>query len=295
MKKFIVHIHQIALVILLWAFHSPMLLAQNNADSTLQLWPDGVPSAVAQTDLDKPKISVFLPNSKSNVKTGVVIFPGGGYAQLAMEKEGYKVAKWFNSLGIAAFVVQYRLGMRYQHPAQIMDAQKALASVRQKADSWGINLENLGVMGFSAGGHLASTAGTHFNHPYIEIENKDVLRPDFMILIYPVITMKDDYTHRGSRTHLLGDEADSNLITRLSNELQVNANTPPVFLIHGTDDSAVPVENSLEFYNALLDYNVPAEMHLFEHGPHGFGLAFDDPVLSTWTDLCRNWLKSKGF
>jgi len=278
-------------------YHTTGALAQSGADTVLPLWPDGLPNAVSDTltDLDKPEISVFLPDNKEAVKTGVVIFPGGGYAHLAIDKEGNKVAEWFNNMGIAAFVVRYRLGMRYHHPSQVMDAQKAILTVRKKADSWGLTLQNVGVMGFSAGGHLASTAGTHFRQSYVEGTSPDLLRPDFMILIYPVVTMQDDYTHQGSRRHLLGENPGPGHISLLSNELQVNSTTPPAFLIHGSDDKAVPVENSLQFYKALLDYNIPVEMHLFEHGPHGFGMALDHPVLSQWTELCAEWLESRGY
>lgn len=285
----------LSVLFILLIYLSTAALAQQGADTVLPLWPDGAPGAMADTELDKPEISVYLPEAKAEVKTGVVIFPGGGYAQLAMDKEGYKVAEWFNDMGIAAFVVRYRLGIRYHHPSQIMDAQKAISTVRKKAEGWGITLKNVGVMGFSAGGHLASTAGTHFGQSYIEGTSSDLLRPDFMILIYPVVTMQDDYTHRGSRKHLLGENPERDHIALLSNELQVSSNTPPAFFIHGSDDKAVPVENSIQFYKALLDYNVPAEMHLFEHGPHGFGMALDHPVLSKWTELCAKWLNSRGY
>ncbi|SHF48924.1 Acetyl esterase/lipase [Fodinibius roseus] len=267
---------------------------------TLSLWPEGAPEAQGDSDLDTPTLTVYLPEKAATSQTGVVIFPGGGYAHLAMDHEGRQVAEWLNSLGIAAFVVKYRLGTRYHHPSQLKDAQRAIRLVRANAGRWNISTSHIGVLGFSAGGHLASTAGTHFEgdygstgtagDPLEEIEP----RPDFMILIYPVITMKPDYTHRGSRNHLLGENPDEEMVQFLSNESRVTENTPPAFLVHGSNDRSVPVQNSLQFYEALLKHGVPAEMHLFEDGPHGFGLAPEDEELSQWPDLCERWMKSRG-
>lgn len=273
---------------------------ERKADSlTLRLWPEGVPDARGNTDLDRPTLTAYLPEKEASSQTGVVVFPGGGYAHLAMDHEGRQVAEWLNSLGIAAFVVKYRLGPRYKHPSQLMDAQRAIRMVRANAGRWNVRTNQIGVLGFSAGGHLAATAGTHFEGgnaaaPAHSLERFDT-RPDFMILIYPVITMKTDYTHRGSRNHLLGENPVEELVQYLSNETRVTGNTPPAFLVHGSNDTAVPVQNSLQFYEALLKHDVPVEMHLFEDGPHGFGLAPEDEELSQWTDLCEQWLKSRGY
>ncbi|MFH5884636.1 alpha/beta hydrolase [Halalkalibaculum sp. DA3122] len=278
-----------------WVVASPVT-AQDGADETLMLWPGGVPNAEGETDQDNPTLTVFLPEKSSANGTGVVIFPGGGYAHLAMEKEGYKVARWLNEQGVAAFVVKYRLGMRYHHPSPLNDAQQAIRTVRAHADKWGVQKDKLGILGFSAGGHLASTAGTHFDMGdprAADSVERQSSRPDFMVLVYPVVTMQMDYTHQGSRRHLLGNDPDRQLVEYLSNEKQVTGQTPPAFIIHGTNDTAVPVQNSLQFYEALLEHEVPAEMHLFEDGPHGFGLAPDDPELSTWTTLCENWMRSR--
>lgn len=262
------------------------------------LWPEGAPGAKGNSELDQPSVTVFLPQTEKSTGTGIVVFPGGGYSHLAMDHEGYQVARWLNEIGIAAFVVKYRLGERYRHPVQLEDAQRAIRLVRSKAESWEVNTEKIGVLGFSAGGHLASTAGTHFE--LAKADGSDPIdrfssRPDFMVLVYPVITMQADYTHQGSRFHLLGDNPGNELVSLLSNEAQVTGQTPPAFIIHGSNDSAVPVQNSIQFYTAMQEHNIPVEMHLFEDGPHGFGLAPDDPELSHWIDLCEQWMKSRGF
>lgn len=272
-------------------------IAQDGADDQLLLWPDGAPDTQGNEDIDRPDMTVFLPDPSEATGTGVVVFPGGGYQHLAMEKEGYKVARWLNELGVAAFVVKYRLGERYNHPSQVNDAHQAIRMVRDNASEWGVEKDRLGILGFSAGGHLASTAGTQFSDGDPSASNsidRQSSRPDFMVLIYPVVTMKMDYTHQGSRRNLLGPNPDQQLVEQLSNEMQVTDQTPPTFIVHGTNDSGVPVQNSLQFYNALLKNGVPAEMHLFQDGPHGFGLAPDDPQLSTWTKLCENWMLGLG-
>lgn len=262
----------------------------------IMLWPEGAPGAKGTTPKDQPSITVFEPASEAN-GTAVLICPGGGYAMEAMEKEGYKVAEWLNSLGITAFVLKYRHGDRYQYPAPMQDAKRAMKLIRSRAQKWNINPDKVGILGFSAGGHLASTVGTHWKHQVVpdRFAEFDVSpRPDFMILIYPVITMKDAFTHQGSKTMLLGKQPDRELVKLLSNEEQVTAQTPPTFLVQGTNDQAVPVENSVAFYRALHEHGVPVEMHLFEEGPHGFGLAQDDAELSAWLLLCKNWMRSRG-
>ncbi|HPP01115.1 MAG TPA: alpha/beta hydrolase [bacterium] len=259
----------------------------------LLLWPEGAPGAKGTEEKDKPALTVYLPEGNAT-GAAVVICPGGGYGGLAMDHEGRQVAQWLNQAGIAGLILKYRIAPDYQHPAPMQDALRAMRLARAHAEEWHIDPGKIGIMGFSAGGHLASTVGTHFDYgqpaaadPVERLSSK----PNFMILVYPVITMINDYTHRGSRKNLLGENPDPALIKNLSNHLQVLAYSPPTFLVHTMNDAAVPVENSLLFYQALRYQGVPAEMHLFEQGPHGFGLAPNDPVLSHWPALCLNWLK----
>ncbi|MDB4891176.1 MAG: alpha/beta hydrolase, partial [Gemmatimonadetes bacterium] len=244
-------------------------------------------------------ITPYLPPAGIANGTAVVIFPGGGYQHLSMEKEGSDVANWLTSTGVTAFVVRYRLGPKYHHPVMLGDAQRAIRTVRSRATEWGVDPARVGIIGFSAGGHLASTAGTHFDagvatsSDVIERANS---RPDFMLLLYPVITMRDDsITHRGSRNNLLGNTPDDALVRLMSNELQVTRNTPPTFIVHSTDDKTVPIENSLMFYQALRNNAVPVEMHVFEYGGHGFGLAPNDATLATWTTLAESWMRRHGW
>jgi acetyl esterase/lipase len=261
------------------------------------LWAGGAPGAKGDSAQDRPTLTAYpLPAGRGS-GAAVVILPGGGYQHLAMEKEGYAVARWLNTLGIAAFVVQYRLGPTYHHPSELMDAQRAIRTVRSRAAQLGIDPAKIGIMGFSAGGHLASTAGTHFdagNPRASDPIDRASSRPDFMILGYPVITLKDPYAHKGSRTYLLGANSDPALVASLSNETQVTKDTPPTFLVHTSDDSTVPVENSILFYQALHRAGVPAELHIFETGPHGFGLGGRNPVLSTWPFILESWLRARG-
>jgi acetyl esterase/lipase len=245
---------------------------------------------------DVPTITPFLV-AQTTRSAAVVICPGGGYSHLSDIREGSDVAKWLNSLGISAFVLKYRLGMRYHQPNQLLDAARAVRTVRSRAKDWNIDPNRIGILGFSAGGHLASTLGTHFDKgkPDAADEIDRVSsRPDLMILIYPVITMSE-WTHKGSKITLLGDNAPADLVNLYSNELHVTKETPPTFLAHAVNDPAVPVENSLLFADALRKAGVPFEMHLYERGPHGFGLAPNNPVLETWTTLCANWLAAHGF
>ncbi len=262
---------------------------------TIMLWPNGAPGAKGHSSKDKPWISIFTPSSSKANGTAVLVCPGGGYAGEAMKKEGYKVSQWLNSLGVTAFVLKYRHGPRYQYPAPFLDAMRAMHLIRKHADKWSVDTGRVGIMGFSAGGHLASTVGTHWNHPAVDsVDNLAAVsaRPDFMILAYPVITMKNTFTHHGSRNMLLGKYPDSSLVHLLSNETQVTRKTPPTFLVQGTNDQAVPVRNSIAFYKALHAHHVSVEMHLFENGPHGFGLAQDEPALSIWPKLCKNWMQT---
>ncbi len=237
------------------------------------------------TDPDPSSITAYLPAAGTATGTAVIVCPGGGYAHLSMEKEGSDVARWLNTSGVAAFVLKYRLGPKFHHPSQLDDAQAAIRIVRSQAASFGVLPNRIGIMGFSAGGHLAATASTHF---------ETATRPDFAILCYPVIAFGAPYTHKGSQEMLLGKDADPKLIEELSAEKHVTANTPPTFLFHTNADTGVPAENSLGYYEALRKAGVPAEIHIYERGPHGVGLAPQDPVLSTWTARLADWLKVHG-
>ena len=258
------------------------------------LWPNGAPGALGTEEVDKPSLTYYLP--KSPVGTAVIVCPGGGYQHLAMDHEGEQIAKWLNSLGISAVVLQYRLGPKYHHPAMINDAQRAIRTIRSKSASLHVQPDRIGIWGFSAGGHLASTAATHFdagNPNAADPIDRASSRPDFAILAYPVISL-GEYAHVGSRDNLLGKNPDPKLVEDLSNDLRVTPQTPPTFLFHTTADATVPVENSVRFYLALRKAGVPAEMHIFQNGPHGVGLAPTDATLSAWGGLLANWLRDRG-
>ncbi|MGC1784810.1 MAG: alpha/beta hydrolase [Acidobacteriaceae bacterium] len=261
------------------------------------LWPNGAPGAVGTTALDKPTITVYLP-AQNPTHTGIVICPGGGYVTLAIDKEGTQVAHWLNERGVAAFVLTYRLGPRYHYPTQLLDAQRAIRYVRSHAAEYGLDSNHIGIWGFSAGGHLASTAGTHFdagNSDTIDLIERASSRPDFMVLAYPVISMEPGITHMGTLHFLLGEQPKPMLENELSNETQVTPQTPPTFLFSTTSDETVPVMNSVLFYEALLRAGVPAELHIFERGHHGVGLAQDNPQLRMWPVLLQNWLHLHGW
>jgi acetyl esterase/lipase len=262
------------------------------------LWPKGAPGAVGAEDGDRPRLTIYLPPAGKANGTAVVVCPGGGYGHLAVGHEGKEPAEWLVNHGVAAFVLQYRLAPRYRHPAPLQDAQRALRTIRARAKEWSLDPGRIGIWGFSAGGHLASTAGTHFDDGKFDASDpieRVSCRPDFLILCYPVITFTDDRVmHKGSRSNLLGKEPDAQLIENLSNEKQVTARTPPTFLFHTNDDKAVPPENSVLFYLALRQAGVPAELHIYEPGRHGVGLASKDPILSSWPERLAAWLKVRG-
>ena len=245
-----------------------------------------------------PTLSVFLPKESKPNQAAVLIFPGGGYQHLAIDKEGTKVAQWFNTLGIAAFVVKYRLPsdliMKNKAVGPLQDAQEAMRYVRQNAAKWNIDPNKIGIMGFSAGGHLASTLATHYDDKTYETTSKISARPDFSLLIYPVISMQNEITHKGSQTSLLGTNPSQTLIDSFSNEKRVTAHTPPTFLIHASDDDVVLSENSINYYLALKRNNVPAELHIYEKGGHGFGLGAND-TSKFWIRDCEEWLKNHGY
>lgn len=262
------------------------------------LWPNGAPGAKGDTPNDKPTLTICLPDPDKATGSAVVICPGGGYGFVAMDHEGRQIAQWFNSLGVAGIIVDYRHRKKgYGHPAPLEDAQRAIRTVRARAGELKIDPSRIGIMGFSAGGHLASTAGTHFDKgdPNAADPIQRVsCRPDFMILCYPVILFDSPYTHRGSQENLLGKNADPKLVASLSNEKQVTSNTPPTFLFHTDEDKAVPVENSIQFYMALHQAKVPAELHVFLLGQHGLGLALKTPGTSMWSKCCEAWLRNRG-
>jgi len=277
---------------------------------SIPLYPDGVPNSkpapAAYTEkiednrisfVTVPTITPFLPEKGVANGTAVVIFPGGGYGRLAMDHEGWAVAKAFNQLGVTAFVVKYRLPsddiMVDKTIGPLQDAQQAVLMVRKHAAEWGVNPNKVGIIGFSAGGHLASTEGTHFNKLVIEDKDNISVRPDFMILLYPVITF-GEYAHVGSRENLIGKHPSAELLELYSNEKQITPNTPPTFLVHAGDDNVVPVQNSLMFYDELLKNKVKAEMHIFQEGGHGFGLN-NPKSKDKWIDWCKNWLNENGF
>lgn len=274
------------------------LVAAAAANPTPELlWPGGAPGALGTGDVDKPTLTAYLVDPARNTGTAVVVCPGGGYVHLAMDHEGQQIAAYLNTLGINAFVLKYRLGPRYHHPAELSDAQRAIRTVRSRAAALHIAPDRIGIWGFSAGGHLASSAGTHFDkgdpHAADPID-RAASRPDFMVLAYPVITFTTEYVHKGSREYLLGKNYDSSLAELLSNEKQVTPETPPTFLFHTDADTAVPPENSVLFYLALRKARVPAEMHIFEKGPHGVGLAQTDPALAEWGTLLANWFRTRS-
>lgn len=261
------------------------------------LWPNGAPGAQGTADSDKPAITVYLP-AQNPTHTGIVVCPGGAYTMLATDWEGTKIAAWLNARGVAAFVLRYRLGPRYHYPIELMDAQRALRTVRSHAAEDGLDPHHIGIWGFSAGGHLASTAGTHFDAG--DPDSADPIehassRPDFMVLSYPVISMQPGVTHVTSMHMLLGDNPNPILMNEVSSELQVTTRTPPAFLFSTTADATVPVMNSVLFYEALLRAGVPAEMHIFEQGGHGSGLGQNNPPLRMWPILLQNWLHLHGW
>jgi len=283
----------------------------NAQDSVLPLWSKQIPNSIttdetevkAYTDIlriskvQQPTIEVYLPSKANANGQAMLIFPGGGYQILAYDWEGTDMAKFLNSNGIAGIVVKYRLpNSESQHQAYnvpLQDAQRAIRMVRANAEKWNINPRKIGIMGFSAGGHVAATLGTHFKEEvYAPQDHIDTLsaRPDFMALIYPVITLQEAYTHKGSKVALLGEHPSEEKARHFSNELQVTADTPPTFLVHATDDTAVPVENSLLFYSALKEKNVSATLFIYPQGGHGFSFGFKDPFLKDWTRQLNRWL-----
>src|SRR6185436_14507715 len=270
-----------------------MAFAQVRHDETAEtktvlLWESGAPGAQGQTDDDKPSLTIFRTFETKTPGTAVIVVPGGSYGFLASNHEGRQVANWFNSMGVTSFVLRYRLGPRYHHPIELGDAQRAIRMVRSRAAEWHIAPDRIGRMGFSAGGHLASSASTHFDAGKADAPDpidRVSSRPDFAVLGYPVISFVEPFTHQGSKTNLLGENPDPALARSLSSETQVTATTPPAFIYHTTADTVVPVENAVAYFLALRKAGVTAEMHVFRNGAHGSGLAQQDAALAEWPRL----------
>lgn len=282
---------------------------------TIKLWPDGIPGSITDasyvekiTTVDgritrcervvNPDLSVFLPAPDKANGAAVLICPGGGYGALAFDHEGNAIAKWLNDNGIAGIILKYRLPsdqiMKDKSTGPLQDAQEAMRVIRRNASDWKIDPGKVGVIGFSAGGHLASTLSTHYAEKVYEVKDNSSARPDFSLLIYPVVSFDTTITHRGSRNNLIGIKPDARLVERFSNELQITNETPPAFLVHSADDKAVPVMNSIGYFRGLQKNNIPAELHVFQKGGHGYGLAIDRGTESSWPDLCIRWLKQIG-
>ncbi|RUA11931.1 MAG: alpha/beta hydrolase [Flavobacteriia bacterium] len=278
----------------------------------IKLWPDGVPGSVSDPSyfektevgsdnikrifrVTDPELIVF-PASKENASgAAVLICPGGGYKILAIDHEGYSIARWLNKIGITAFVLKYRLPsdliMKDKKTGPLADAKRAIRMIRDQAEKWNIDPDKIGVMGFSAGGHLASSLSTHYNDS--EQDKKQLsARPDFSLLIYPVISMEDSITHLGSRTNLLGEKPARKDVVFFSNDQQVTKDTPPAFLVHAADDKVVPVQNSINYFMALNKFHIPAEIHIYEKGGHGFGIKNLKGTVANWPEDCEHWLRS---
>jgi acetyl esterase/lipase len=297
-------------------FLTSFLLIMAQAQQVIPLYGDVIPNSKPGKDMEqsdpgkppgghqslslvsRPTLTVFLPAKDKANGTAVVVCPGGGYVHLAIDHEGYAVARALNDMGVTAFVLKYRLPsdstMIDKTIGPLQDAQQAIRLVRQNAGAWGVNTGRIGIMGFSAGGHLASTAGTHFTKSYIDNKDGVSLRPDFMILGYPVISFSDSIGHRGSRDNLLGRHPSEEQIREYSNELQVTPQTPPTFLVQAGDDKTVKVENTLNFYEALHRNGVPAEMHIYPGGGHGFGL-HNPTTTDLWIEHLQHWMESNGW
>lgn len=268
----------------------------------LRLWEGDAPGAQGRElstegSNDVPTITIYPPPLGKNNGSAIVICPGGGYGMLA-EHEGKPVADWLNALGGTGIVLKYRLGPKYRHPAMLHDVARAIRTARHNAKQWGIDPARIGVLGFSAGGHLASTAATHFDAGDADAAdpvNRASSRPDVAVLVYPVITLEDPFTHGGSRKNLLGDKPDPKLIELMSNEKQVTPKMPPTYLVHSSDDRAVPIENSLLFAAALAKHKVPFAMRVFDHGDHGYGMGKERTELGAWPASCAQWLEHRGF
>jgi acetyl esterase/lipase len=261
------------------------------------LWPTGAPGAVGATDEDKPRLEVFGA-AGATPHTAVIVCPGGGYTHLAYEKEGTRIAEWLNTQGISAFVLTYRLAPRYKQPAPFEDGKRAVRWVRAHAADYHVDPNRIGMWGFSAGGHLVGMVGTHFdagNPQATDLIDRSSSRPDFVISAYGLLALDGEAARKESLSSFTDRPVTPELIRELSPASSVTAHTPPFFIFATTDDARVPVLSSVAFYAAMQRAGVPVEMHLYEHGPHGVGLAMPFPELSTWTGLLENWLKFHGW
>lgn len=297
---------KILLFILIFLSIGSFVWAQQN--ETIKLWTETIPGSIRSSSykeaigkgyhiskVSEPTLTVFKPVKEKANGTSVIICPGGAYAVLSFDHEGYKVASWLNKLGITAFILKYRLPcddiMKNKNIGPLQDAQKAMRLVRRNAKKWDIDPNKIGIMGFSAGGHLASTLSTHFSEKvYYSIDSISA-RPDFSILVYPVISMNYKITHQGSKNNLLGESPNEELVNYFSNELMVTKKTPPAFLVHAVDDKAVPIENSINYLLSLKKYKIPVELHLYQKGGHGFGLNPSKDTESSWIKACKLWLQ----
>ena len=301
----------IKLIVSILSF-SILMISANAQNNVLKIWPDGIPGSIININyfeksmvtnervsryekVTDPSITVFLPAVEKATGAAVLICPGGGYGVLSFDHEGFAIARWLNDNGIAGIILKYRLPsdliMKDKSVGPLQDAQEAMRIIRRKASEWKIDPRKIGVIGFSAGGHLASTLSTHYAEKVYEIKDTTSARPDFSLLIYPVISFDSSFTHSGSRKNLIGDNPSDEAVKHFSNELLITDNTPPAFLVHSADDKVVPVKNSIVYFEGLVKNNIPAELHVFQKGGHGYGLAINNGTQSAWPDLCLNWLK----
>jgi acetyl esterase/lipase len=279
--------------------------AQINTPESVLLWPDGAPGALGNRETDKPRMYLFLPKKRST-SASILVIPGGAYQHVAIGHEGFQIAEWLNEQGMAAFVLDYRV-KPYVYPVEIDDGRRAMRLIRSHADDYGIDPDRIGVWGSSAGGHLAASLGTHCesqaetdaggSHATPADDSIDDVscKPDFMVLAYPVIAMEKPVAHSGSRKNLFGPDPDPTLLREYSNQYAVTPSTPPTFIFATTYDPIVPVENSIDFYRALVHAHVPVEMHLFDYANHGCGLCGSILPLRVWPAMLRTWLIDKSF
>lgn len=293
-----------------------ILIININAQNTiLKLWPGGIPGSIKNESYSEkatvtdgevsrfekvidPVLYIFLPPAEKATGTAVLICPGGGYGVLAFSHEGFAIAKWLNDNGIAGIILKYRLPsdiiMKDKSVGPLQDAQEAMRVIRRHNSEWQINPGKIGVIGFSAGGHLASTLSTHYAEKVYEATDTTSARPDFSLLIYPVISFDASFTHSGTRKNLIGDNPSEEAVRHFSNELQITDKTPPAFLVHSADDKTVPIKNSIVYFEGLQKYSIPSELHIFLKGGHGYGLSPDKGTQSAWPALCIRWLKELG-
>jgi len=281
----------------------------------VKLWPDGIPGAKSDSSYTEkitmsegrivrcervitPDLTVYLPEPEKAGGAAVLICPGGGYGGLAFDHEGHAIARWLNDHGVAGIILKYRLPsdriMEDKSTGPLQDAQEAMRVIRRHASAWKIDPGRTGVIGFSAGGHLASTLSTHYDEKVYQPKDNISARPDFSLLIYPVVSFDEQVTHMGSRNNLIGPDPSEEKIKHFSNELRITGDTPPAFLVHSADDNAVPVMNSTGYFNGLKNNNIPCELHIFQKGGHGYGLASEGGTESSWPGLCMSWLKQIG-